>query len=73
MAAADERGLLERLRALALAETQLARATCGTIRLNLMKIGAVVIRNTRRVRLMLSSACPWQREFVMAARALGAG
>jgi hypothetical protein len=65
--------LLERLRALALSETQLARATCGTIRLYLMKIGAVVIRNTRRVRLMLSSACPWQREFVMAARALGAG
>jgi hypothetical protein len=65
--------LLERLRATALADTQLARATCGTIRLRLLKIGAVVVRNTRRVRLLLSSACPWQREFAMAARSLGAG
>ena len=30
------------------------------IRLKLLKIGAVVIRNTRRVRLHLSSACPYQ-------------
>ena len=65
--------LLEGVRRLALAGTELARATCGTIRLKLLKIGAVVLRNTRRVRLMLSGACPWQREFVMAARALGAG
>ena len=65
--------LLEGVRRLALAGTELARATCGTIRLRLLKIGAVVMRNTRRVRLMLSGACPWQREFVMAARALGAG
>jgi hypothetical protein len=65
--------LLEGLRRLALKNTELVRATCGTIRLKLMKIGAVVVRNTRRVRLMLSSACPWQHEFAMAARALGAG
>ncbi len=36
----------------------MARAQCGTIRLKLLKIGAVVIRNTRRVRLHLSTACP---------------
>ena len=30
-----------------------------TIRLKLLKIGTVVIRNTRRVRLHLSSACPY--------------
>ena len=65
--------LLEGVRRLALAGTQLARATCGTIRLRLLKIGAVVARNTRRVRLMLSGACPWQRAFAAAARALGAG
>ena len=65
--------LIEGMRRLALAGTQLARATCGTIRLRLFKIGAVVLRNTRRVRLMLSGACPWQREFAQAARALGAG
>lgn len=65
--------LLEGLRRLALAGGELARATCGTIRLRLLKIGAVVVRNTRRVRLHLSGACPWQREFVRAAQALGAG
>lgn len=65
--------LLEGMRRLALAGGELARASCGTIRLRLLKIGAVVVRNTRRVRLMLSGACPWQREFIMAARSLGAG
>ena len=40
--------LLERLRALALAGTELARAQVGTIRLKLLKIGAVVLRNTRK-------------------------
>ena len=43
--------LMERLRALALAGTELARAQVGTIRLKLLKIGAVVLRNTRKVRL----------------------
>lgn len=65
--------LLEGVRRLALAGGELARASCGTIRLRLLKIGAVVVRNTRRVRLHLSGACPWQREFIQAARALGAG
>lgn len=64
--------LLDGLRRLGLARTDLARATCGTIRLRLFKIGAVVVRNTRRVRLMLSSACAWQHEFARAARAMGA-
>lgn len=65
--------LLEELRTSALAGTDLARATCGTIRLRLLKIGAIVMRNTRRVRLLLSAACPWQLQFAQAARALGAG
>jgi Transposase DDE domain group 1 len=29
----------------------------------LLKIGAVVIRNTRRIRILLSSACPHQDLF----------
>ena len=65
--------LLEGVWHLALTGTALAQATCGTIRLKLMKIGAVVIRNTRRVRLLLSAASPWQREFAQAAQALGSG
>jgi hypothetical protein len=55
--------LVETLRRIGLAGTELARAQAGTIRLKLLKIGAVVVRNTRRVRLWLSSACPWQALF----------
>lgn len=55
--------LLERLRAQVLQGTQLARAQVGTIRLKLLKVGAVVVRNTRRVRVLLSSAYPLQPLF----------
>ena len=65
--------LLERLRALGLAGTELARAQAGTIRLKLLKIGAVVLRNTRRVPLLLSSAYPYQTIFGQVFRALGSG
>ncbi len=65
--------LLERLRALGLAGTELARAQAGTIRLKLLKIGAVVLRNTRRVQLLLSSAYPYQTIFGQVFRALGSG
>lgn len=65
--------LLERLRALGLAGTELARAQVGTIRLKLLKIGAVVLRNTRRVRLLLSSAYPYQPIFGRVVKALNSG
>jgi hypothetical protein len=65
--------LMERLRALALAGTELARAQVGTIRLKLLKIGAVVLRNTRRVRLLLSSSYPYQALFGQVLKALGSG
>ena len=55
--------LVESLRRLGLADTELARAQAGTIRLKLLKIGAVVVRNTRRVRLWFSSAFPLQAVF----------
>jgi hypothetical protein len=55
--------LLETLRALGLAGTELARAQAGTIRLKLLKVGAVVVRNSRRVRVWLSSAFPLQAVF----------
>ena len=64
--------LMEAVRRLALAGTKLARACCGTIRLKLLKIGAVIVRNTRRVHLMLSSACPYQDLLVRAANRLRA-
>lgn len=65
--------LMERMRALALAGTELARAQVHTLRLKLLKIGAVVIRNTRRVRLLLSSSCPYQSIFGQALKALDTG
>lgn len=65
--------LLERMRALALAGTELARAQVSTIRLKLLKIGAVVLRNSRRVQLLLSSAYPYQGIFGQVALALGSG
>ena len=51
------------IRRIGLAATDMARAQCATIRLRLFKIGAVIIRNTRRIRLYLSSACPDQHLF----------
>lgn len=62
--------LMERLRALALAGTELERACAATIRVRLLKIGAAVVRNTRRVRLLLTSHHPLRHVFLTAARAL---
>jgi len=62
--------LLERIRNSALSGSQLARARCDTIRLKLLKIGAVVIRNTRRVRLLLSSSYPMQGLFLKVSKQL---
>jgi hypothetical protein len=62
--------LMEAIRRTALHGTELADATCATIRLRLFKIGAVVVRNTRRIRFMLSGACPWQNLFRLAAARL---
>lgn len=55
--------LIEALQRLALQGTSLARAYAGTIRLRLFKIGAVIVRNTRRVKLMMSSHYPQQALF----------
>ncbi len=50
--------LIERLRALALAGTALATAQVDTLRIKLLKLAAVVTRNTRRIRLYLASHWP---------------
>jgi len=62
--------LMQRLRALALAGTDLARASASTIRVRLLKIGAAVLANTRRVRVMLASFHPLRETFLRAAQAL---
>jgi Transposase DDE domain group 1 len=58
------------LRRIGLAGTQLAKATCGTIRQKLLKIGASVTVSVRRVKLTLASACPSRQIFCIAAEAL---
>jgi len=58
------------LRRLALAGTELARACTATIRVKLLKIGAAIMRNTRRVRIMLASQHPLKHVFLNAAHAL---
>ena len=62
--------LLEHIRRIALKNTRLAHATSATIRNKLIRIGAVVLKNTRRIRLHLSSACPHQELFALAASRL---
>jgi len=55
--------LLETIRRVGLGGTELARAQVGTIRLKILKIGTVIVRNTRRIRLFFSSAYPLQGLF----------
>ena len=51
--------------------TELAQACTATIHTKLLKIGAAVLRNTRRVRVLLASAHPMKQVFLAAACALG--
>lgn len=62
--------LLETIRRVGLQGTSMAKAQAGTIRLKLLKIGAVVLRNTRRVQLLWSSSFPAQAVFAHAWKAL---
>ena len=65
--------LLETMRRTALAGTKLARAQCQTLRLRLLRIGAVVTRNTRTIAVRLSSTCPDQAVFRLLVQRLTAG
>jgi hypothetical protein len=58
--------LLCALRRIGLAHTQFATATCGTLRLALLKIGAQVRRSVRRVAIAMASGHPFQDEFALA-------
>jgi hypothetical protein len=58
--------LIERLRALALQGTELATAQVDTLRIKLLKVAAVVTRNTRRIRLYLASNWPSAQTFAHA-------
>ncbi len=62
--------LFDTIRRLGLKGTELARATCGTIRLKLIRIGAIVLRNTRHIRLHMSNTHPHQDVFDLVVRRL---
>lgn len=62
--------LMQRMRALALQGTELERASAATIRVRLLKIGAAILRNTRRVRVMLASHHPLRELFATASARL---
>jgi len=64
--------LMHRLRSIALAGSELERATAATIRVRLLKIGAAIVRNTRRVRVLLASHHPLRELFALAAARLAA-
>ena len=50
--------LLCALRRIGLSHTRFANASCGTIRLKLLKIGALVRTSVRRIKLAMASSCP---------------
>ena len=62
--------LMEALRRLGLKGTEWAQAQVDTIRLKLLKIGAIVRISVRRITLQLSSAYPWKDIYAHAFHAL---
>ena len=62
--------LVNALRRMGLKGTSMATATCGTIRLKLLKIGAQLKKSVRRFTIHLASACPYQHVFRQACRHL---
>ncbi len=65
--------LMHGLRRLALQNTVLEKCQMDTLRLKLLKIGGVVIRNTRRIRILLSSNFAYQVVFEKAVFTLRSG
>lgn len=65
--------LLHYLRRVGLKGTELARAQCGTIRLKLLKIGALISVSVRRVRFQMASGYPYATTFWQVLRNLRDG
>jgi len=62
--------LVGALRRVGLAHTQFAEATCGTIRLKLLKLAGLVRVSARRITFAFTSACPYADEWRLAAARL---
>jgi hypothetical protein len=65
--------LIEAMRRIALRATALARAQASTIRVRLLKLGAIVLRNTRTIRFLLPEAFPLKELFLLTAARLAPG
>ena len=64
--------LMEAVRRLALQGTDMAKATAGSIRLHLLKLGAVVTISVRRIKIAFATACPAKELFTTAIERLRA-
>ena len=64
--------LMEAVRRLGLHGTDMANATAGSIRLRLLKIGAVVTISVRRIKIAFATACPMKQLFVIVVERLRA-
>jgi hypothetical protein len=64
--------LLCATRRIGLHDTEFAKATCGTIRLKLLKIGALVRISVRRIKVAMASGCPAAQVWGLAATRLAA-
>jgi hypothetical protein len=62
--------LMWRFREPALANIELAKASAAAIRVRLPKIGASVVRDTRRIRILLASHHSLRDIYLIAANAL---
>lgn len=58
--------LIDAVRRIGLVGTGMARATCGSVRLKLLKIGAVMTVSVRRIKIAFASACPAQNIMTIA-------
>jgi hypothetical protein len=60
------------LRRIALTHTEFADATCGTIRLKLLKVGAIITKSVRRIKIAMASGCPSAQVWGLAVECLAA-
>ncbi len=58
--------LMQAFRQHCLTQTSFAKATVGTIRLNLLKLGARITVSIRRILIAIASSCPYQDILAMA-------
>ena len=65
--------LIEAIRRHGLRATRMATAQVNTLRVKLLKIGAVITRNSRRIRVHLASGYPDKDLFLLLARRLAPG